>query len=135
MCVEVIDLAKSVITPYPATIWVSTIFAPDWLDDAINVALVGRDLNSLRREIIFSVCFVESYLVEWLIKEVFKNIDDILKYSPINQRKGITEKWKEVLKDLHSQNRLPNKPYFDQPYWTEWKKLVDFRNGLIHALS
>jgi hypothetical protein len=122
-------------TGHPVKLWVSANFAPAWLDDAINEALVGKDRNSRRREIIFSVCFVESYLVEWLRNEVFKNIEKFLEYSPIKQRIGIVEKWKNILKDLHSKNLIPNKPYFNQTYWQEWKKLVEFRDGLIHAVA
>ena len=139
-------------------LWVSANFAQAWLNDAINEAIVEKDRNSLRREIIFSVCFVESYLVEWLINEVFKDIEIITQYSSIKQRKdifkevfkdveiitqyslikkriGITEKWKNVLKDLYSKNLIPNEPYFNQTYWEEWKKLVVFRDGLIHAVA
>ena len=154
---EVQSTAHSVVT-YPATIWFSAEFADDWLDDAINEALVGKDRNSRRREIIFSVCFVESYLVEWLrkevfinieiithyslikqkkniFKEVFKDIEIILQYAPIYQRVGITEKLKNVLKDLYSKNLIPKEPDFKQIYWDEMIKLVKFRDGLIHAVA
>lgn len=119
-----------------AGFWVLANFAQAWLKDAIKEALVKKNRDSLRREIVFSVCFVESYLVEWLRDGVFKkNIEIILQYPPINQRKGISKKLKMVLKDLHSKKLIPNKPDFNQTYWEEWIELVDFRNGLVHALS
>ena len=61
-----------------------------------------------------------------IFKEVFEGIEIILQYSPIHQRIGITEKLKNVLKDLHSKKLIPKAPVFNQTYWEEWKNLSCF---------
>ena len=52
-----------------STIWQAYSWARDWFDDAFNETRVS-DHRSRRREILFSVCFAESYLFEWVRDEV-----------------------------------------------------------------
>jgi hypothetical protein len=47
-----------------------TRFAPDWLRDARSEAMLLEDIDSRRREIVFAVCFIESYLFEWVRDDV-----------------------------------------------------------------
>jgi hypothetical protein len=51
-------------------VWLSDNFSEDWYLDSLHEARSaknGPDVhNSIRREIIFSVCFLESYIFEWV---------------------------------------------------------------------
>src|SRR5713101_4785635 len=81
------------------TLWFFYSFAPDWFEDALTEASRGQDHHARRREIIFAVCAVESYLVEWVRDEVLKRqFASLTSYFPSGDRRGITQRWKEVLK-------------------------------------
>ena len=54
-----------------ATIWQSCSWARDWFDDAFDAAKQA-DHRARRREIIFSVCFAETYLFECVRDEILK---------------------------------------------------------------
>ena len=46
----------------------------------------------------------------------------------------VTEKWKEIPKQLFADRLITGVPVLENPgYWGEWLKLIEFRNGLIHA--
>ena len=53
------------------TIWQAYSWARDWFDDA-SIQTRLSDHRSWRREILFSVCFAESYLFEWVRDDVLK---------------------------------------------------------------
>ena len=36
-------------------------------------------------------------------------------------------------KDLHKDNRIKNMPSFGDSYWQDFRTLVDYRDGLVHA--
>jgi len=58
-----------------------TRFAPDWLRDARSEAMLLEDIDSRRREIVFAVCFIESYLFEWVRDDVLcRNYPEIEQY-------------------------------------------------------
>ena len=46
-------------------LWRSASWASRWFADASREAHIGPDVDARRREIVFAVCFVESYLFEW----------------------------------------------------------------------
>jgi hypothetical protein len=81
-------------------------FAPEWFGDALHEARTGKDHNSRRREILFSVCAVESYLVEWVWDEVIKpqTLYTFNKYFPDVRLKEIIEK-EESEKKLRKADR------------------------------
>src|SRR5437016_1725000 len=84
------------------TVWKTYCFAPEWFNDALNEARTGLDHKSRRREIIFSVCAAESYLFEWVRDEVLnRNFSELKSYFLPGKRRGITEKWKEIPKQLY----------------------------------
>lgn len=126
-----IPSAEAVGTP---TVWLSYSFAPGWFYDALNEATTGKDHHARRREIVFAVCFAESYLVEWVRDEVLqRDFKELNQFFPPGKRRGVTEKWKEVPKSLHDVGLIKAAPDLSQRYWKEWLDLVDMRNGLIHA--
>ena len=106
------------------TLWVVNSFAPEWFQDALHEARTGYDYHARRREILFAVCFAESYLVEWVRDFVLKrDFGKLNSYFPPDQRKTVTEKWKDVPKRLLTDNLIPAVPNLNQPYWktsTNW---------------
>ena len=47
-------------------LWATASFARAWFSDALEEAGVVNDSDARRREIVFAVCFAESYLLEWV---------------------------------------------------------------------
>jgi hypothetical protein len=54
------------------TLWVTYSFASDWLSDAKSEAATPLSAASRRREVLFAVCFAESYLYEWVRDRVLE---------------------------------------------------------------
>jgi hypothetical protein len=117
------------------TIWLAYSFAPEWFRDALCEAQTGHDHHSRRREILFAVCFAESYLFEWVRDEVLKgDYDGLLEYFPVpHKRRGVRRRWKEVLKQLLENGKIGKEPDLGGRHEQEWKRLVDYRDGLVHA--
>jgi hypothetical protein len=119
-----------------ATVWQTYKFAPDWFNDAHHEARNGSDHHSRRREILFAVCAVESYLLEWVRDEVLdRDFQKLNQYFPPSVHRGVANKWKEVPKQLFYDGYLPSLPKLAQPSWQHFLQLVEYRNGLIHARS
>jgi hypothetical protein len=111
----------------PVTLWQSDNFAHEWFADALSEAQNGQDDHARAREILFAVCFAESYLFEWVRDEVLKRDFSKLKdYFKPEERPSVLEKWKDIPKQL-------NVPDFNN--WGEFCKLVNYRNGLIHGIA
>ena len=127
------------VTAHPVRITLSSHWAQHWYEDALNELRTGgvtNDLNSKRREIIFAVCFVESYLLEWARDHVFVGdmeikLDKIKKYFYV--KKGLAEKWKKIVKAICKEELNIKPPNFNEDYWHEFIKLVDYRHGYVHA--
>ena len=46
----------------------------------------------------------------------------------------VTDKWKEIPKQLSKDCLITGSSVLENPgYWGEWLKLIEYRNGLIHA--
>lgn len=132
------------IAAFPATLRVRSRYAGSWYDDALGEA--GRamgDYHARRREIIFAVCCAESYLYEWAYDLLEQSIvsfaaeDAIAAYFPRppehGWNRGVSDQWKEVPKQLHQDGRLAALPDFGGPHGEEWRTVVVYRDGLIHA--
>jgi hypothetical protein len=116
------------------TVWLSANFAQAWYADAKSEAIGVSDTQRRRREITFSVAAVESYLLEWVRDEVLKRDFVLLdKYFAPGERRPVTEKWKDITKALVSDGLIPSAPSFTGKTWENFRRLVEFRNGLIHA--
>jgi hypothetical protein len=90
--------------------------------------------DARRREILFAVCFAETYLVEWVRDEVLQRKFDGLKgYFPLDDDRGVIRRWKEVPKLLCAQKLIPAPPDYGRRIWRDFTELVDYRNGLVHA--
>lgn len=120
----------------PLTPWISYSFAQDWFIDALNETRSVRNHHSRRREILFAVCCAESYLFEWVRDEILnRDLDSLPKYFPIDNRRGIADRWKEVIRAIHYDGLISAIPDFGKPYWEELIRLVEYRNGLVHGIS
>jgi hypothetical protein len=121
-------------------LWKSGTYAHAWFADAKKETSQTDD-QARRREIIFAVCAVESYLFEWVRDKALNNNPHRLNhYFPVNfpvDRKkrfmGIVERWNYVIEHLHEDGTITGLPNFGEHYWEEFRELVDFRNGLVHG--
>jgi len=114
-------------------VWIAASFAQAWFEDALREARTGPDAHARRREIVFAVCFMESYLVEWVRDIVGPK--QIAAYFPLDDRRGIRDRWKEVLKQLEKEKLIAQAPNFLLPYWEAFLRLIAYRDGLVHALA
>ena len=118
-------------------VWFTHSFAPDWFKDAMHEAKAPLgDVDARRREILFSVAFGESYIVEWVRDEVLKK-DYREFWNCFEPKEKLTaeRKWKEIPKRLCAENLIPRCPDLRKHYWEEWLTLISYRNGLVHAGS
>ncbi len=53
-------------TGHKVTMWQHRDFARSWYMDAQREVFESNELDSKRKEIIFAMCFVESYFYEWV---------------------------------------------------------------------
>lgn len=113
-------------------LWLKQNFSHDWFSDALSEAKSSSGKNSRRREIVFAVCFAESYLLEWVRDEVLQqNYEKLFDY--FKKKRGIKVRWKEVIKKLAKDGLIKKSPDFNQEYWKDFIKLVKYRDGLVHA--
>ncbi len=120
-------------TAMPITAWKHYRHAPDWFEDALREAQSAGH-NARRREILFAVCFADSYLAEWVIVDVLqRDFIQSRKYLPSRDRRGVTDRWKQIPKQLLEDGFIPAKPDLGDPHGMEWLRLVDYRDGLVHA--
>jgi hypothetical protein len=75
----------------PAILWLSASFARAWYEDALAEARAGDTFqHRRRREIVFAVCAVESYLLEWVRDDVLsRNFAALNTYFPPDRHRGI----------------------------------------------
>jgi hypothetical protein len=126
--------AVAVLSVGTPQVWQYSSFARHWYADALREAGTGNDFNARRREIVFAVCFVESYLFEWVRDEALKrDFQQVRDYLPADDRRGIPRRWKEVVKQLGENGSVRATPDFGLPYWEDFQKLIKYRDGLVHA--
>lgn len=115
-------------------IWLTSDFAPLWFTDAVSEARKSSDPHARRREILFAVAAAESYLLEWVRDEVLqRDFHALDRYFPPGERRSITDKWKDISKQLHADGLIRSTPNLGGSTWQNFRTLVEFRNGLIHA--
>ena len=123
------------------SLWTMATFSPQWFADALHEATTGSDENSIRREIVFSTCFLESYIFEWardIIRDVdIAAVDDYFPRSPRfapqrdpRCRRKLKKKWKEVPRELFKDGKIGIEPKLTL---SDLGKLVEIRNNVVHA--
>jgi len=125
------------VTTYAPTIWLSANFARLWFSDALHEAKTGNDENSIRREIVFSACFLESYIFEWVRNIDIGAVNDYFPASPRfksdpRYRRTLKYKWKEVPKELFHDGKIACEPQLDL---SGLGTLVKYRHGLVHGTA
>jgi hypothetical protein len=117
-----------------AQVWAAASFASEWFADALKEAREGQDRNSRRREIVFAVCFMESYLFEWVRDKLGGvGFDTLTQFFPAGDRRGICDGWIKVLKALHDKKLIRAVPSFTGSSWPKFVKLVKYRDDLVQA--
>jgi hypothetical protein len=117
-------------------LWEMASFAKEWFEDAKRESKTGKDVGARRREVLFSVCCVESYLLEWVRDEVLnQDLKGVTRYFPPGQKKGISEKWKEIPKKLRADGLITAVPNHGTKIFGDFKNLVAIRDGIVHARS
>ncbi|MFW9889121.1 MAG: hypothetical protein ACFFER_13125 [Candidatus Thorarchaeota archaeon] len=130
--------ASTKVEPNNLSIWLSDNFAEDWYRDALYESQKDKDYHSLRREIIFSVCFAESYIFEWA--RGILQLDELSAYFPPEPRfkddpryrRKLKNKWKEIPKELYEEGKINADPELDL---SGLGTLLRYRHGLIHAAA
>jgi hypothetical protein len=114
-------------------VWTTVSFSQSWLRDiVIESKQEGPDHR--RKEIVFAVCFVESYLFEVVRDLVLRmNFRETITYFPVRRKAGIRDRCKEVFCQLHNNKKIPKAMNWSEPFWSEFCQLVEMRDGLIHA--
>jgi excisionase family DNA binding protein len=122
-------------------LWVTATTAADWYRDAVSEYALPppgslTNIQNIRREIVAAVFCAESYLFEWVRDEALNlNIQLLSKYFRRRSRRGVREKWEDVLRLLHADGKIPVLPDFGGNHGSEWNRLIDYRDGLIHAAA
>jgi hypothetical protein len=80
-----LEAASMTVSGGTPTIWLTYPFAKEWFEDALHEAKTGIDHNARRREIVFAVCFAESYLFEWVRDQVLDRKDRQKLVTDLNQ--------------------------------------------------
>jgi hypothetical protein len=110
-------------------------YARAWLDDARRECQ-KTGLHARRREIVFSVCFCESYLLEWVRDEVLaSSLERLEEFFPAARRTGVRARYKKVTEDLFSLGLLRSPFKTGDSHNENWIRLVKLRDGFVHASS
>ena len=90
--------------------------------------------QSRRREILFAVCAAESYIFEWVRDTVLHHDFSILnQYFPADAKRGVTNKLRDIPQKRYRDGRVHAPLDCGGREFAEFKKLVAFRDGLVHA--
>ena len=113
-------------------LWRAASWASSWYLDALAEAQHEKgDLNARRREILFAICSIESYLYEWTRGVVGPH--EVDEYFPPGSKAGIRDKWKDGPKELAAKQKIRAAPSLGGSDWVEFRQLVTYRDGLVHA--
>jgi len=108
------------------------------LKDALNEIEIEDGQNSRRREILFAVCFSESYIIEWVRDEIFAgNIKGFVeKFASGRKFGGAYQIWTVILEKLKKEKLIPETVDLTaEPCWTEFRNLRYYRNELVHGAA
>lgn len=113
--------------------WHTASFKYQWLRDTLLESEIDG-LDHRRKEVIFAVCFLETFLYEWVREDILKNdYRELATFFPPDRKKGIFSKCKIVFNDLQKAGKVRQGPDWGAAPWQNFTKLVDLRDALIHA--
>lgn len=116
-----------------ATAWQVQSLAPAWFEDAVEQSRLDG-VAARRREIAFSVAAAECFLFE-VVRDRLMGSDRALleELFPVGNYSNVREKWKNVAARLFERGVATRRHEFGDAAWSSFHRLVDFRNGLMHA--
>lgn len=113
--------------------WHTASFGQAWLKDTYLESKVDG-LDHRRKEVICAVCFLETFLFEWVRDEILKKDYKALDtFFPPGRAMGISGKCNRVFRDLLKENKIKEIPNWGTAPWANFKRLVAIRDALIHA--
>jgi len=111
-------------------------FAQSWFGDALREAKTPDDAQARRREIVFAVCFAETYLFESVRDEVVGgDVQKFNRYFPPGNFRRVEDKWKDIPKELAADSLMATTLNQGHPNWENFLDAVAFRHGLVHAAA
>lgn len=117
-----------------ADLLVASNLARRWLADTIKEAQRenGDTTDSIRREIVFAVCFAESYIFEWA-REV-AGWQEVIRYFKFDRPEKVKDRWKRVPAELYDDGvvETQSRPAID---WGKMGEVTQYRHGLVHGAS
>ncbi|MFW6116639.1 MAG: hypothetical protein ACOC6F_02835 [bacterium] len=134
---RIIEMKTPVVGSFTAAayILVEANLAKEWFGDAVGEAKRETEdaLGSIRREIVFAVCFAESYIFEWA-REVAGPTEVIEHFRFEEPFETVKEKWKGVPVRLHDAGLTATKsePSID---WGQMGEVTKYRDGLVHGAA
>ena len=114
--------------------WTMAPFAELWFRDTVEESK-QEGADHRWKEIVFAVCFIESYLSELVRDQIFiSELKATLRYFPVNGRqRGIVKRCRDVFTELHRERKLTKPMKWQSTIWSEFERLVTIRHGLVHA--
>lgn len=126
------------------TVWGHVNVAQDWFEDAWAAAR-APGLRARRHEVVFAVCFAESWLYEWVRDVVlprrlhgqfdtgdgFELVNKT--FRPEDRNMGIRERWTAVYGRLKADGLVQRPLNYKKAQQSAWNKLAELRNGLVHG--
>ena len=129
------EMSEIVYKGHAPTVWISANYAKNWYLDALAEVSDVATKDNKRREIVFSVCFLESYIYEWvrnkdiqLLKTFFG--DDAKNSEGKFYSKSLKEKWKYIPPDMISEFCGDHQKDIDL---SDLGVLIGYRNGFVHG--
>lgn len=109
--------------------------AKEWFADMVREAERQTEdiVGAIRREIVFAVCFAESYIFEWA-REVAGS-HEVIKYFKFREPfEDVKQKWKTVPAELHEKGLIDteSEPSID---WGQMGEVTKYRHGLVHGAA
>lgn len=114
--------------------WHTASFMFPWLRDAYLESIEeGREHR--RKEVIFAVCFFETFLFEWVRDDILKNdYQALFDFFPPDRHMPIMDRCKTVLNRLHQAKKVLHLPVWGNiREWEHFSRLVEIRDALAHA--
>lgn len=120
-------------TLYAPTVHQTFTYAREWYADAAAEArTIGHAAR--RREILFAVCAAESAVFEWVRDSVLnRDFDALSAVFPFDKRRGVLEKYRDIPKALAQEGRIPATLDCGGVEFADFRRLVGYRDGLVHA--
>ena len=117
------------------TLSVAANYAEDWYADALAEVNDSENKKNKRREIVFAVCFLESYIYEWVrnygTNYLAKYFTDTAKnFDGEFYTNGLKNKWKYIPPEIANELGEAKDIKLDL---SGLGRLIKLRNGFIHA--